>query len=256
MVLHALHALQLTTGDAEQGLVGPGQEPVDGAAVHEGREHAHAHAQRRADGRHCEDYVEIIADRLDEVRPHRVLGLAAAVFLGPRPRVADDAVGLVGREEVGHLARVEDVVEVLEERLVDDLGVVDEEHRRLCLPAAGRDEELLLILTESIQAVALGEGDGELGRLRHRGAEQGAARAAAAADTDQEGVAARLPQDARDAADVAHTVAEEDELHWRCVREVVLVVGVLELLLDLGGVLRLLVDPGVDGAQEVAPHYL
>ena len=197
--------------------------------------------------------MEVVADGLDEVGPDRVLGLAAAVLLGPRPRVADDAVDLVVREEVGHLARVEDVVEVLEEGLVDELGVVDEEHRRLRRAAPGRDQELLLVLAEGVQAVALGEGDGELGGLGHGGAEQGAARAAAAAHADQERVAAGLPEDARDAADVAHAVVEEDEVHRRGVRHVVLVVGVLELLLDLVIVLGLLVDPGVDGAQEVAP---
>ena len=80
-----------------------------------------------------------------------------------RVRVSD----LVVVEEVGHLARVEDVVDVLEEGLLDDLRVGEEEHELLPL-VAHHQQRLLQVIAPLGLAVVLGDLDLEAVELGHR----------------------------------------------------------------------------------------
>lgn len=107
---------------------------------------------------------------------------------------------LVGGKEVGHLANVEQVVDVLEKGLVLDLRVGEEEHA--VLVGLGRlAQDALQVLVPLVDRVALADLDHKqvvLGQVR---GELGERLAAGAADVDEQGVAARLLEDARDAHD-------------------------------------------------------
>jgi hypothetical protein len=108
--------------------------------------------------------VQVGAHALDEERPavlrHRDLRRRDAELLGDGAHGLDDRVALVLGEEVRHLARVEHVVDVLEEGLLLDLRVGEEEHGRLALDARAV-VELLEVLVELDQAVVLRDLDRE-----------------------------------------------------------------------------------------------
>eukprot|EP00966_Prymnesium_polylepis_P179650 4159641-Prymnesium_polylepis.1 len=178
------------------------------------------------------------------IRDRRHLGDGRAGGLRERPHRVDDLRLVVVVEEVGHLARVEDVVDVLEEGLLDDLRVGEEEGHQLALLAAP-EQDLLAVVAPLRLAVRLGDLDLEalvLGDGRREPRERLAARAA---DAEEQAVAARLAQHARDARDVRDGVDEHDERHLLGVLRVV----VLEVLLDgrdhLGHVRDLRVDARV-----------
>ena len=225
-------------GHLAQRVLGPGQEPVDGRAVHQRGVHARAVAEARADGRHGQHDVQVRAHALDEERPcvvgHGHGARRDAELLGRRAHGLNDAVLLVLGEEVRHLARVEHVVHVLEEGLLLDLRVREEEHGRLALDAR-LVVEALEVLVELDEAVLLRDLDREdahavaVAVARQEGRHAAQRLAAAAADADEHRVAARRAQDAVDARDVAHGVAEEDEVHGQVARRRV-VLG--HLLLD------------------------
>ena len=74
-------------------------------------------------------------DALHKVRVERDLGQRQARLLADGAHRVDDLRRVVVVEQVGHLARVEDVVDVLEEGLLDDLRVGEEEDDLLALLA-------------------------------------------------------------------------------------------------------------------------
>eukprot|EP00967_Tisochrysis_lutea_P151733 scaffold295678_cov28-Tisochrysis_lutea.AAC.2 len=127
---------------------GPLVEPVRRAAVDERREHAAAHAEGIADWRHGEDDVEVLPNTVDKVCLDVILCLNDPRVLRVGPHLAQNLFPLVVRKE--------DVIDVLNERLDNDLRVGKEEHHRGAV-AAGHKEELLQVLAELVQAVTLGE---------------------------------------------------------------------------------------------------
>eukprot|EP00976_Prorocentrum_cordatum_P108179 1194789-Prorocentrum_minimum.AAC.2 len=127
-----------------------------------------------------------------------------------------------GRRQVGgevggrdpHLAGVEQVVDVLDEPLEHDLRVGEEEHH--AGPLHARDlVQLLQVLVELVHAVVPAQLQLEALVLAHEACEAGEALLAAAPDAHQQGVAARLPQDASQPADVLDGIHEENQLHRR-----------------------------------------
>lgn len=54
--------LELPLADADEGLLGPLAEPVDGGAVDEGGEHAEAGGEDLAHGAHADDVVNVALD--------------------------------------------------------------------------------------------------------------------------------------------------------------------------------------------------
>ena len=93
-------------GHRRERLLGPRQEPVDGAAVDQTREGLGARAELGPDGREAEREVEVGAHALDEEGPQVVLRRLRALedALVHGADLADDDVVLVAREEVGQLA--------------------------------------------------------------------------------------------------------------------------------------------------------
>eukprot|EP00965_Chrysotila_dentata_P189855 6173554-Pleurochrysis_carterae.AAC.1 len=107
--------------------------------------------------------------------PHKVrvegyLGERQAGGLAERAHCGDDRVNVVVIEEVGHLARVEDVIEVLEEGLGHDLRVGEEEDDGLAL-LPRLEQHALQVVSPFNLAVALGDLDLEAFEVRHGGGE-------------------------------------------------------------------------------------
>ena len=100
--------------------------------------------------------MQVGAHAADEEGLDVVLGGGDAGLLARLAARADDLLPLVVGEEVGHLAAVEDVIDVLDEGLDDNLRVCEEEDNRRVV-AARLEVELLQVLAELVVAVALGE---------------------------------------------------------------------------------------------------
>ena len=145
--------------DVGERLLGPRQEPVDGAAVDERGELLRARAELVADGREAEDEVQVGAHAVDEEGPQLVLRRVLAPWRRAtwrtRRRLAVDGVDLVAREEVGQLARVEEDVDVLEEALLLDLLVGEDEGDALALEHARLQVERLEVLEQVDRRVRL-----------------------------------------------------------------------------------------------------
>ena len=134
MVLLHRDLLEESGRDGVERVGGPGAEPVDGAAVDERREHAQPRAEGVADGRHGEADVQQRAAAGDEVgkqRRGRAVALGAFLARDVAHLIADLRLLVVG-EEVGHLARVEQAVDVLQVGLLLDLGVGRRGRRSAC----------------------------------------------------------------------------------------------------------------------------
>ena len=104
---------------------------------------------------------------------------------------------LRGSEEVRHLARVQDAVDVLKHRLVHNLRVDEEEGRGSAVDASGL-EERLEVLAEGVDVVALLELDADALVLAHVRRQPRARLLAGTADADAHRVALVQPQHARE----------------------------------------------------------
>ena len=105
-------------GHGDQRVPGPRREPVDGAAVDERGELAQPRAEGLANRRHAQHHVQVGAALRREEAPHgggRRVGHAELLGLGAEP--LDDGGDLIAREEIGDLARVENVGDVLDHAL-------------------------------------------------------------------------------------------------------------------------------------------
>ena len=234
VVLLHLHLGQEGGRDRVERVRGPRPEPIDRAAVDQRWEHAQARAEGVADGRHGEAHVEHRAATVDKVREERG-GCAITV----EPLVASCLAHLVGNlrllavlEEVGHLARIEQAVDVLEVRLLLDLGVGEQEDGRLALHARAL-EHLLDVLAPVDERIGLGDLDREdlhIGQVRREARDGLTSRAAHARE---QRIASGHLKHARDLAHVLDREEEEHELH-RLGRDLVVVVQVLDhVLLEL-----------------------
>lgn len=111
---------------------------------------------------------------------------------------------IFAKDELGegywaHLARPEHVVEVLQERFLDDLAVAEQEHGGHVLRPGGHQHRLQVVV-ELRAPVAPGDLDADALVPGDEGREPGEGLPARPADPDQEGVPPGLPQDAADAA--------------------------------------------------------
>ena len=125
--------------DGLQRVLGPRVVPVEVVQLTSDGNWRQREAEGLADGREGEHEVEVVAHARDEEGAQRVARLGhSALPCARRAQRVEDLVELVGRKEAGHLARVEDRVDVLEERLGDDLRVGEEEGevRALARPRA------------------------------------------------------------------------------------------------------------------------
>ncbi|KAG5833570.1 hypothetical protein ANANG_G00277300 [Anguilla anguilla] len=191
-------------------------EPVDGAAVDEGGEAAQAAAEGVPDGAHGQHHVQLAPAALQEhveERQRAAVRLLVPLALAVQdPHPLADLRLLVHGKQVGHLPRVQQVADVLQEGLQLDLRVGEEEHAvGLALGGLAHDE--LQVLPPLGGAVALGDLDLEELRLGHVCGQPGEGLPPAAPHPHQQGVAPGLLQHARDAADVLDGEAEQHQVH-------------------------------------------
>lgn len=74
-----VQGLQDLAADRQEGLLRPGAEPVDGAAVDEGGEHAAAGPEGAPHGAHGQHAVQVVPHTIDEGRPARFLHVCSTL---------------------------------------------------------------------------------------------------------------------------------------------------------------------------------
>eukprot|EP00967_Tisochrysis_lutea_P013818 scaffold15484_cov30-Tisochrysis_lutea.AAC.4 len=183
--------LECRKSDRFQSLFGPLSEEVDRAIVDERGKVSEARVEDLA-------HVDIRANTLDEVRVESNLREGEVEGLADGPHTSSDAINIVVIEKVGHVSRVEEVVDVLKKGLLDNLSVI----------------------SPLILAIRLGYLDLEAIRLGHSCGEARERLTPRAANAKQKGIPTWLTDDARYAGDVAHSIYEHDKRHllgMRCV---------------------------------------
>lgn len=81
-----------------------------------------------ADRTHTKDDVEVLPDAVDEVVPEGFGGVLDFVFDGVWPYEVVDLLHIfLFGEEVGDLAGVQNIIDILEEGLIGDLDVCEDE---------------------------------------------------------------------------------------------------------------------------------
>eukprot|EP00968_Pinguiococcus_pyrenoidosus_P021796 scaffold2923_cov313-Pinguiococcus_pyrenoidosus.AAC.4 len=183
------HGPQESLGDSHQRVLWPSREPVDGAAIDQGREEE-------------EPLPEGVSDRS---------GLAELLLCERSDAFADGHLFVV-REDVGDLAVVEHVVDVLDEHLLLDLGVAEEEHQRL-RPRPRGDQDPLQVLAPLRHVVALADLNLNHARTRHVRRQACQRLPAGTSNAHQESVPSRHLQHAADPAHVLDGEHEHDEVH-------------------------------------------
>mmetsp|Transcript_7377 Transcript_7377/g.32658 ORF Transcript_7377/g.32658 Transcript_7377/m.32658 type:complete len:813 (-) Transcript_7377:1941-4379(-) len=122
-------------GHRDEGVLGPREEPVDGAPVDETREISSSSREFVANRGEAEARVEVVPhptqEELVEVLPR--VGHVGALTLGHGSHVVDDHVELILGEETRHLASHQNLVDELEEGFLLDLGVGEDERNLLAL---------------------------------------------------------------------------------------------------------------------------
>ena len=241
-------------GDRLQRLGRPRREPVDGRAVDEGRELADAVRVVVAERRHGEHDLEELLAHLDEHRAQVGLVRGDARLQAERRHLVEDRPHVGILKQVGHLARREDVVDVLEEDLVGDLRVDEEEDDGAELDAR-HAQHRLQVLAPLERAVVFRDLDLEALEVREVAREAREGLAARASHAEEQAVAARLAQHAADAAHVRDGVGEEHEVH-RHVHLIVLAERLVHLLREPRQVGHLFIDGRIGALQEVAVEQL
>lgn len=199
------------------------------------------------------DNVKVLFHPLNEEVVHREgrdFHLPALLGPGCRLHLLHQVGLLVGREDVGHVARVQKHVDVLDEGLVLDLAVGEEEHGALG-GHAHLQHDLLQVLPPLAAGVALGDLNlVELVGVDERGQFAGAL-PPTAPDAHQEQVAFVLLQDPADSGHVLDGEPEHDQGHGGLADVVELFQVVLHDHRQLFQVSDLIVDFGVTFRFEV-----
>mmetsp|Transcript_19771 Transcript_19771/g.49776 ORF Transcript_19771/g.49776 Transcript_19771/m.49776 type:complete len:293 (+) Transcript_19771:5022-5900(+) len=172
--------------DGRQGLRRPLHEPIDRAAVHQTRKVSQAQAEFGADRRQGQADVQIFPAHAHVPSEHLVRRDLPHGVRALRAKFHNLHLVLAG-VQIGHLPRVQDGRNLLQERLVRDLRVRKQEDHVFHLPARG-DEQTLNIVVPLVQAVTLGKLDLEQLELGNVGGERGHGLTTATADTHQKRV--------------------------------------------------------------------
>mmetsp|Transcript_3268 Transcript_3268/g.5386 ORF Transcript_3268/g.5386 Transcript_3268/m.5386 type:complete len:296 (+) Transcript_3268:3168-4055(+) len=212
-----------------EGVCRPFGEPVDCRTIDQGREFAQSLAERVSNRRHGQHQMQICAAAFDEKGVQARRGEWLACPLGPRSDELHDGDELVLGKQIGHLASVQDVVDVLQKRLVFKLSVGKQKHRRRrCAP--GLFQHAFQVLPPLVRGVGLADFDGEELVVGHERRDANQALASTAPHPHQQSVSVRRLNNATDATDVLGGVEEEHKVHSRLGHRVV--VG--QVVLDHG----------------------
>jgi hypothetical protein len=121
------YSLELTVSDSVQGICGPRIVPVNGTAVSDGWELSAPISELFTNGRESKDDVEVFSANLNEVSKDLV-SVVAHVFSPSSGANLFANSGLVfWWEQLWHLTRVNQVVDILEEALLDNLSIREQE---------------------------------------------------------------------------------------------------------------------------------
>mmetsp|Transcript_60967 Transcript_60967/g.143562 ORF Transcript_60967/g.143562 Transcript_60967/m.143562 type:complete len:275 (-) Transcript_60967:1080-1904(-) len=183
---------------------------------------------------------------------HVLLGDCNAFGLAQWSHSHADLVDVGHVPDVGHLTRIEDIVDVFEERLHNDLRVAEQEHS-LDPILARAQQSFLHILTPLRLPVTFRDLDLETAHVGGVGSEPRKALPSTAADAEQKCVALGLAQNAADPADVFNSVEEHHELH-RLVRLLIVLLQVpFDRLPQNSLVLNLAVETRIRVRDHVVP---
>ena len=117
-VRREVYGVERVLGDRAQRFLGPFREVVDGAVVDQTWEVAQAGAKGLAERRHADRHVKVGAHAAHVHVVQRDLGLRQTLGLRDGAHAVDDRAHVVIVEQVGHFARVQDVVEIFQEGLL------------------------------------------------------------------------------------------------------------------------------------------
>ena len=156
--------------------------------------------------------MQVISHAVDKGVVQHILGHRQTHGLRVRSNVRANSVLILLIEQRGHLAGVENVVDVLHETLRHDLRVGEEKHRRRALDPC-LVVQRLEIVAELVHAVSARELNAETLETRHERGEARQALLPGTPHTHQHRVTAGLAEDASDPRGVLRRVLEEDEVH-------------------------------------------
>mmetsp|Transcript_6335 Transcript_6335/g.7523 ORF Transcript_6335/g.7523 Transcript_6335/m.7523 type:complete len:756 (+) Transcript_6335:4217-6484(+) len=202
--------------DRDEGLLGPGQEPIDGAAREHGGELLGTLSELGIDGGEGENHVEVVLDTVEEVLPEdsgRGVFTLLAHFLHVDGLALDgDEILVFLTEQTWDFTGGEHRVDSFKEGLRLHLGVGHQEADRATL-RAGLLVKLFDIVEEGAQVIGLGEGDLEhevtadgRGKSRERGLTR-------TTDTDEHSATSSGVDRAGESKQVVHGVVEDNEGH-------------------------------------------
>mmetsp|Transcript_13243 Transcript_13243/g.37393 ORF Transcript_13243/g.37393 Transcript_13243/m.37393 type:complete len:219 (+) Transcript_13243:4609-5265(+) len=193
-------------GNRLQRLGGPLGKPVDGAAVDQRGELSEAVTEGVADGAQADRHVQVLLGSVNEVLPQLLRTLQGQLLLlRSHSRGLDHSSPLVVREHVGHLATVQQVVDVFHKRLVLYLSVAEQKQRRLPLCTCHLGDPLQ-ILAPVIRAVALRDLHLLCAHAVDESCQAAEALPPAPAEANTQHVAAWLPQNTAQTAQVLHCI--------------------------------------------------
>mmetsp|Transcript_1310 Transcript_1310/g.2319 ORF Transcript_1310/g.2319 Transcript_1310/m.2319 type:complete len:350 (-) Transcript_1310:6629-7678(-) len=212
--------------DIEEGVLGPGLEPIDDGAVNDGGELESTVPEVISDRGEGKTHVEVLTNLPDEE-------LKAIFPVGDDSSCLDtvcdsidNGVNLIDSEEVRNDTRSKQVIEVNEEPLIHDLRVGKKEHNSLLF-----DPRLVVhdleVLFEVIDTIGARNDNLVHGVSTDEGREARKGLLSGPSDSYKEGVATLIEHDANNASNVAHSILEEDQVHGS-VGLVVLLKGTLE----------------------------
>mmetsp|Transcript_45850 Transcript_45850/g.76280 ORF Transcript_45850/g.76280 Transcript_45850/m.76280 type:complete len:268 (-) Transcript_45850:28-831(-) len=127
-----------------------------------------------------------------------------------------------GRKQVWNLATVEQVVDILQEPLVNNLSIVEQEHRVLTF-ATGTQHQLFHILAKRRIVVAATQLNLYTLVLHNKAGQSSERLSTRTAYTNQHCVAAWLTQNARNPQQMFHSVIKKHQIHRRRTVHIVIV---------------------------------
>ena len=157
--------------------------------------------------------MQVFSDQKDEHFEVVFSGFEHSGLLGEGGHIVDDFFGVLRRPEIGHFSRVQDVVDILEEGFLHDLGIRKQKDDLLVVCACLLEQVLEIVLPGGL-SVVLGDFDGEDHVFSHEGGQARETLPAGPPDSDQQGISSGDPQNARNPGHVLDGIPEKDEVHF------------------------------------------
>lgn len=156
--------------------------------------------------------MQVFTNATNKQVPERLWGVLDLLLCGVWPnKVVDLFIVFFFGKEIGHLAGIEDVVDVFEETFICDLHISEDEGQRLAFSTRHLGD-LLQVPSERLSIVIFDQLDLVSLAAHDEGGKFGKTLLAGAAHTDQHGIASGLTQDTADTQDLLHCIIEKDQI--------------------------------------------